>query len=71
MNCPFCGAEMQTGRIQSNGSTLLFSVKEHSFLKLARNGDVQLARELNASVPAYHCPSCKKIVVDYSLPNGN
>lgn len=70
MNCPYCEAEMEKGSIQSNGSTLLFSVKEHSFLKLASNGDVQLARGLNSSVSAYHCPICKKIIVDYHSEEG-
>lgn len=66
MKCPYCNAEMEKGKIQSNASTLFFAVKEHSFLKLAGEGEVQLARGLNSCVVAYHCPGCKKIVVDYA-----
>ncbi len=69
MKCPYCQTDLQSGTIQSNGSTLLFSVKDHLFLKLARGDDVQLARGLDPSVPAYHCPMCKKIIVDYSIPD--
>lgn len=58
---------MKTGKVQSNGSSLLFSEKDHIFLKLARDGDVQLARGLNANVLAFHCPNCKKIMIDHSM----
>ena len=67
MNCPYCGEEMEAGTIQSNGSTLLFAVREYAFLKLARDGDVQLARGFDSSVPADRCPACKKIIIDYSM----
>ena len=66
MNCPYCGEEMEAGTIQSNGSTLLFAVREYAFLKLARDGDVQLARGFDSSVSADRCPACKKNMIDYS-----
>lgn len=70
MNCPYCGKEMEKGSILSNGSSLLFSVRAHPFLKLAGKGDVPLARGLDAEVSAYHCPACRKIMIDYaSLEN--
>ena len=62
-----CGEEMEAGTIQSNGSTLLFAVNEYVFLKLARDGDVQLARGFDSSVSAERCPACKKIIIDYSM----
>ena len=64
MNCPYCGEEMEAGTIQSNGSTLLFAVREYAFLKLARDGDVQLARGFDSSVSADRCPACKIIMID-------
>lgn len=66
MKCPYCGGEMEKGSIQSNGSTLIFSTKEHPFIKLARQDDVQLARGLNAEAEAHRCKGCKKLVIDYA-----
>ena len=66
MKCPYCDKVMEAGTIQSNGSTLLFSVKEYAFLKLAHDGDVQLARGFDSSVSADRCPTCKIIMIDYS-----
>lgn len=65
MKCPYCGEEMERGSIQSNGSTLIFSTREHPFCKLAGKDDVQLARGLDAEAEAHRCQSCKKILIDY------
>ena len=65
MICPYCGKEMEKGKIQTNGSTMLFSVNDYAFLKVARAKDVQLAKGYNSNVEAYNCPECKKIVIEY------
>ena len=65
MKCPYCKKKMEFGTIQSNGPSLLFSVRRHRFLIMARDNDVQLAKGwYTANVPAFHCPTCKKIIID-------
>ena len=66
--CPFCGAEMTPGVIQSRSSVYWSreadSVAAFSFLD---DGAFPLADQGGASAPAYNCTRCKKIILDYSV----
>lgn len=67
MMCPYCGVEMIPGKIKSNGSAMLFTVRENPVLLWERQeGEVQFSREINPEIEAHHCPACRKVIVDYS-----
>ena len=67
MNCPFCNETMEKGILQSV-QIILWAKKKHYLSLLAKEDEVQLAREYldNACLPAWICKTCKKVVVDYS-----
>lgn len=71
--CPYCGQEMTPGVIQSRSSVYWSreadSVAAFSFLN---DGSIPLADQggsalSGAAAPAYNCPRCKKILLDYSV----
>ena len=71
--CPFCGAEMPPGVIQSRSSVYwsreadsvaAFSFLDDGAFPLADQGGATLG---GASAPAYNCTRCKKIILDYSV----
>ena len=73
MKCPFCGEEMTPGVIQSRSrvywsreadSVAALSVLDDGAFPLANQGGATLG---GASAPAYNCPRCKKIILDYSV----
>lgn len=70
MKCPYCGEEMELGYIQCrDGVTwdtkkrmvaVLPSFRSHSIVLGSGGGPFS-----GASVSAYNCEKCKKIVIDY------
>ncbi len=76
--CPFCGAEMTPGVIQSRSSVYwsreadsvaAFSFLDDGAFPLADQGGATLGGATlgGASAPAYNCTRCKKIILDYSV----
>lgn len=68
MRCPFCGNEMTSGAVQS-GRVFFFATEPHNvwLWPNAAKGDFILSSD-NWTIPtcvAYHCPECKKVVLDY------
>ena len=66
MICPFCGRPMVTGFVQARDQ-IYFTEKKHKFFFAASADDVILSKK-NMTCPtclAYHCPDCKKVVIDY------
>ena len=69
MKCPCCGNEMESGIVQS-GRKIFFTTKEQ---KNWLAPDIPLRDEIVVSshnwtrptCAAYHCPACKKVVMDY------
>lgn len=74
MTCPYCGAEMLPGVIQSR-DTLYWDVEERGMVAIPPLGkrSVCLGGTDHAfsgvTVPTYNCPACKKLVIDYSVRN--
>ena len=69
MKCPYCGEEMHPGRI-SSPHVLAWTPDEDTFWDLtpwSRSKNSVLLRKAdflgNASVPAFYCPPCKKVVI--------
>lgn len=71
MKCPCCGKEMINGVVQS-ARQIFFTTKAHKFWfapDANRNDEVLLCPDTwiaPTSCTAYHCPDCKKVVIDYS-----
>ncbi len=69
MKCPYCGDEMESGFIKSGRS--IYWGKEQVVDPLFYPDDIKVNKfSLGALfggnyVEAYHCSSCKKIVVSY------
>ena len=67
MNCPYCNKETDCGVIQSQHE-LKWKKNRHIFT-VEKESDILLsARNIwkGSAIKAYHCPECKKIVIDYS-----
>ena len=64
MTCPFCEKEMTAGALQCGGRTY-FTTKPRFFARIPREEDVGIATSADA-VTAWHCPDCKRIILDYS-----
>ena len=69
MQCPWCGAEMEAGLVQSARKIFFTTGARKSwFFVEPEGGDITLSRH-NATGPACtarHCARCKRIVLDYS-----
>lgn len=68
MKCPCCGNEMTKGFVQSFRRMLFLTEKYDGFLDIKGKDDVEISHN-NWSVAtcvAYHCGSCKKVVIDYA-----
>lgn len=69
MKCPYCGEEMERGYIKSGRSIywgkdeLVDPIYYPNDIKINKFSLGDLFR--GYSVEAYHCSSCKKIVVSY------
>jgi hypothetical protein len=67
MNCPYCGAEMEKGYLQS-GRRTAWVKKPHRVSLLPKQGEILLENNIfrdNVFIAGI-CKACKKIVVDYS-----
>lgn len=66
MECPYCNSKMQPGVIQSS-RWIYFTSKPNRWFSRVKSEDTCLSTN-NAVIPtcvAYHCPKCKKVIVDY------
>ena len=61
MNCPFCGAEMQRGWIQSRDK-LGWSAKKVIFLDALAGLLAEVP--LGTRIITWRCPDCGKLVID-------
>ena len=71
MKCPYCSNEMNIGVVQS-ARQIFFTDKPHKnffFPDKGVNSEVLLSTHnwIRPSCVAYHCESCKKIIIDYSV----
>ena len=69
MKCPYCNSEMTDGYIQS-ARAIIFTTEPHTvqFWPSKKTGEFWVSSN-NWTAPicvAYHCPECKKIIVDYT-----
>jgi hypothetical protein len=68
MLCPYCNKEMENGYIQS-GTIIIWTPKKHKISLLPRNDgrDIHLAKKPlgGATVYAYRCNDCKRIIINY------
>lgn len=68
MNCPYCGNEMVKGWVQSSGRVLFKTAQSESGFVFKAKGDVVLTVNnfVNPACIAYHCDTCRKVVIDYA-----
>lgn len=70
MKCPFCGKEMITGAVQSAREIIFTKNTEKKLFKTTIVKDEETSLSVNnftkPTCPAYHCPECKKVIMDYS-----
>ena len=70
MKCPFCGKEMINGAVKSAREIIFTKNTEKKLFKttVARDEETSLSANnfTNPTCPAYHCPECKKVIMDYS-----
>lgn len=68
MKCPYCGADMTPGFIQS-ARPIFFTKEKHILCFLPSENELLLSAH-NMAAPtciAHHCESCCKIVIAYSM----
>lgn len=67
MKCPYCSNEMEEGVVQS-ARQFYFTTKPKKFSLTPDVTDVWLSTHnmTNPTCLAFHCPECKKIVINYS-----
>lgn len=71
MHCPYCEGEMEKGLIQSPYEISWIKGEKRKMLARARfHKDCVVLSELSfmkgSACVAYHCPTCQKIVIDYT-----
>ena len=68
MDCPYCGNEMTKGWVQSARRVIFTTTKKESAFLINHKTDVVLTANnfVAPSCIAYHCSTCKKIVIDYA-----
>lgn len=68
MNCPCCNKEMTKGWVQSGRRVLFTTIKSEGGFDIKDKSDVVLTVNnfFNPTCVAYHCGSCKKVVIDYA-----
>lgn len=70
MKCPYCGEEMELGYIQCRDQ-IIWDTKKRAVAALpSLRDDAVLLKSgegpfSGASVSAYHCRKCQKIIIDY------
>ena len=73
MQCPYCGQEMTEGELMASRPDNLFWLPPRTrfpvFLtrqEIEKRGGVCLSGELpRSAAPAWRCPSCKKLILEY------
>lgn len=77
MQCPYCGGELEAGNLSvDNGrymgdvywlpegeeppNGLLFTK-----IRVEKKGGFLLTENAHPSIPAAHCPACKKLIISY------
>lgn len=65
MKCPYCEEIMVAGFVQS-ARQVYFTTDKKRFLFSAAEGDIVLGDAFldGATFEAYHCPKCRKVVID-------
>ena len=71
MRCPYCSKEMISGSVQSQREIFFTTNADRNWLipSIVKKEEVILSSH-NWSKPtcrAYHCPICKKFIIDYSV----
>lgn len=71
MKCPYCNKDMKSGYVQA-GQQVFFTEKKHTWSFWLNESDTSLSRNnmLMPTCTAYHCPDCKKVIIDYEAING-
>ena len=68
MKCPYCDKKMIKGFLMSSGDiTFATDNPDCQFFRIKKQDDLELSKGFDG-IPhceAYHCSSCKKIVIDY------
>ena len=69
MKCPWCEKEMTAGFINSARKVLFSKNPNNDFFFIKSKDDVMLTQHnwTCHSAKAYHCPDCKKVIVDYDV----
>ena len=65
MKCPYCGSEMQAGKICAlgRGTALEWKERGESF---RLNSDPKMVAVINGDrIEGYRCKKCRKIIVEY------
>ncbi len=67
MKCPFCGYEMQEGKICALGSGAAMEWKDAGGTDAFRlNSEPAVVARINGDrIAGYRCAKCKKIIVEY------
>ena len=67
MRCPFCDSPMEQGLIQA-GNLMVWVRKKYFFSLRPKNGEVLLDENYvtGASIPAWICKSCRKVIGEYT-----
>ena len=66
MTCPWCGKEMEGGYLFTGRDAIHFRRKRPGLLTVRGTGDLRLDNEggFPTYKTAWHCPDCRKLVVD-------
>lgn len=64
MKCPYCGGEMDSGRISSGRDTAVF-IADNAKRKLGIfYENIKITNYFDSPFVAYHCEVCEKIIID-------
>ena len=65
MKCPFCGYEMQEGKICALGAAMEWKDAGGTDAFRLNSEPVVVARMNGDRIAGYRCAKCKKIIVEY------
>lgn len=70
VRCPFCGREMVSGAVQSTQKICFTDQVRKNGLDLYTAGKEEVLLSSHnwtrPACPAFHCPDCRKVILDYS-----
>lgn len=70
MKCPYCGEKMIRGSLMSSRDiTFAIDNPNGNLFRIKKRDDLELSKG-SEGIPhceAYHCRSCKKIMIDYAV----